>query len=206
MRLIPKTPKHLKLIFSSYIWDIKNSDNTLFLTFDDGPTAEITEWVLDKLLEYNAKATFFCIGKNVESNPEIYKRIIREEHSVGNHTHNHIRGWKTSVEEYVANVKNASHFIASNLFRPPYGEITIPKGKALKKMGYKIIMWDVVATDWDKTISLEKTASNVIKHAKSGSIVVFHDSVKAEKNMKYALSETLKYFSEKGYTFKKINF
>lgn len=204
MKLIPKTPQLVKLLFQSYVWDIKTKDKTLFLTFDDGPTPNVTEWVLDKLLEYNAKATFFCIGKNVQEHPEIYKRIISEGHSVGNHTQNHIKGWNTSVNAYLNNIKKASHFIDSKLFRPPYGEITIPKAKALKKLGYKIIMWDVVAIDWDHKISIKKVASNVLKNANSGSIIVFHDSLKAEKNMKHALLETLIKFSEKGFEFRNI--
>ena len=206
MKLIPKTPKLVKLIFPSYVWDIKTNNKTLFLTFDDGPTPNVTEWVLDILAKYNAKATFFCVGKNVEKYPELYKRIVHEGHSVGNHTYSHIKGWKVSVEDYIYNIERAANFINSKLFRPPYGEITIPKAKALKKLGYKIIMWDVVAIDWNPTISTKKTASNVLKNTASGSIVVFHDSIKAEKNMKFALSETLKHFSEKGYEFRNVAF
>lgn len=204
MILIPKTPKLIKLLFPTYIWDIKTSGKNLYLTFDDGPTPEITDWVLNKLSEYNAKATFFCLGKNVREHPEIYNRILTCGHAVGNHTFTHIKGWKTSQEVYTNSVKEASFYINSNLFRPPYGEITIPKGKALKKLGYKIIMWDVVAIDWDTNISTKKTAENVIKNSKPGSIIVFHDSVKAEKNMKHSLSQTLDFFSNEGYIFKKI--
>src|SRR5690606_27662698 len=167
MKLIPKTPKLVKLLFPFYVWDIKTQQNILYLTFDDGPTPGITDWVLDILLEYNAKATFFCLGKNVETNPDIYKRILAEGHAVGNHTYEHLKGWKTTPVEYIESIKKASTYIKSNLFRPPYGEITIPKGKILKKLGYKIIMWDILSIDWDKRISPKKTSENVLKNAKS---------------------------------------
>src|SRR5690606_5679413 len=204
MKLIPKTPKLVKLLFPTYVWDIKTSGKNLYLTFDDGPTPEITDWVLNKLSEYNAKATFFCLGKKVQKHTEVYSRIISDGHSVGNHTFTHIKGWKTTQEVYLNSVKETSFYVKSNLFRPPYGEITIPKGNALKKLGYKIIMWDVVAIDWNTDISTKQTADNVIKNSTPGSIIVFHDSLKAEKNMKYALSQTLDFFSNEGYSFKGI--
>ncbi|UOB19018.1 polysaccharide deacetylase family protein [Abyssalbus ytuae] len=204
MKLIPKTPGIVKFILSGYIWDIKTHEKSIYLTFDDGPTPFITNWVLDELSKYNAKATFFCIGKNVKTHPEIYKRIIEEGHSTGNHTFDHVKGWKTSVEEYIENTKKTAELVNSNLFRPPYGKITIPQGWALKKLGYKIIMWDVVAVDWDCKLDSETTYNNVINYTAPGSIIVFHDSVKAEKNMKYALTKVLEYFTKKGYTFKCI--
>ena len=204
MKLIPKTPKIIKLLFPTYVWNIKTSDKNLYLTFDDGPTPEITDWVLNKLSEYNAKATFFCLGKNVQNYPEIYNRILTGGHAVGNHTFTHMEGWRTTPEEYINDVKETSIYIKSKLFRPPYGRITITKSKALQKLGYKIIMWDVVAIDWSTNTSKKKTAENVIKNSKPGSIIVFHDSVKAEKNMKYALSQTLDFFSNEGYMFKEI--
>ncbi|WP_340075250.1 polysaccharide deacetylase family protein [Leptobacterium sp. I13] len=187
-----------------YTWDIPSINKTLFITFDDGPTPGVTDWVLEELQKYNAKATFFCIGKNVTKHPELYHRIIHEGHAVGNHTHGHIKGWKTSVSDYIEDIEKASEIIDSKLFRPPYGEITIPKGRQLKKLGYKIIMWDVLAIDWKPQISPEKSVSNVIKNARNGSIIVFHDSIKASRNMKHALSETLAYFHNSGYTFKSI--
>src|SRR5690606_19837558 len=162
MILIPKTPKLVKLLFPSYVWDIKLPGKNLYLTFDDGPTPEITDWVLNKLSEYNAKATFFCLGKNVQKHPEIFHRIISGGHAVGNHTFTHLRGWKNTIEVYTNSVIETSVYVKSNLFRPPYGEITTPKAKALKKLGYKIIMWDVLAIDWNMNISIKKTADNVI--------------------------------------------
>jgi len=204
MILIPKTPKFVKLLFPSYVWDIKSPGKNLYLTFDDGPTPEITDWVLNKLSEYNAKATFFCIGKNVQKHPEIYNRILSDGHAVGNHTFTHLKGWNTNPEEYINSVKETSFFVKSKLFRPPYGKITIPKAKALQKLGYEIIMWDVVAIDWNTKTSIKETANNVIKNSSPGSIIVFHDSFKAEKNMKYALSQTLDFFTNEGYLFKEI--
>jgi peptidoglycan/xylan/chitin deacetylase (PgdA/CDA1 family) len=212
-----KIPLVVKKMFPNYVWDIPTNDKTLYLTFDDGPTPVITNWVLNTLKSFDAKATFFCIGKNIESHPDIFKEILNDGHAIGNHTHNHIKGWKTSSEDYVANVLQAEQVMSSefkvqttsdsetnNLFRPPYGQITPKQGKELMRLGYKIIMWDVISFDWDKSISEETCLNNVIKKSTNGSIIVFHDSVKASKNMQYALPRTLEYFSEKGYVFKTI--
>ncbi|NER12692.1 polysaccharide deacetylase family protein [Leptobacterium flavescens] len=199
-----RTPWLVKKLFPSYIWNKGKEEKCIYLSFDDGPTPEITEWVLNTLREYNAQATFFCIGKNVELYPEIYKKILDEGHKTGNHTQNHLKGWKTSTSDYLENIAEASSYISSNLFRPPYGRITSSQAKALQKQGYSIIMWDVLAKDWDRSISQEKCAENVLKNAREGSIIVFHDSIKAEKNMKYALRATLDHFSKKGYCFKAL--
>ncbi|MCB4799862.1 polysaccharide deacetylase family protein [Neotamlana laminarinivorans] len=216
MNIIPiKTPLVVKKIFSKYIWDIPTTKRVLYLTFDDGPTPEITHWVLKTLKQYQAKATFFCIGNNVEKHPEILKDIITEGHIVGNHTHNHLKGWKTSKKLYLENTLKAQKTISSvfdtfmhtsNLFRPPYGKITNKQGKKLLAIDYKIIMWDVISFDWDKNITPETCLNNVIKKAKSGSIIVFHDSVKAQKNMTYALPKVLEHFYNLGFTFEAINF
>ncbi|WP_372937918.1 polysaccharide deacetylase family protein [Seonamhaeicola sp.] len=217
MSLTPiKTPVIAKRMFPNYIWDIPSSNKTIYLTFDDGPTPEITNWVLKTLNEYNAKATFFCIGKNIENHPSIFKNIINQGHSVGNHTQNHIKGWNTKTEAYIKNIedckKQLSKFQAKNtkptaiqLFRPPYGKIKLKQGKQLTTLGYKVVMWDVLSFDWDKNVSEEICFNNVISKAKSGSIVVFHDSVKASKNMMYALPKVLDYFSKLDYTFKAIS-
>ncbi|NAS32133.1 polysaccharide deacetylase family protein [Flavobacteriaceae bacterium R38] len=200
-----KTPGIIKKIFSGYTWNIRTRKKTIYLTFDDGPIPGVTEWILDTLSKYNAKATFFCIGNNVTSNPEIYQRILKEGHAVGNHTYNHLKGWNTTKEKYLQNIKEAAIHIDSKLFRPPYGRITSSQAKELRKMGYKIIMWDVLAMDWDANIPKEKCADNVLKNSKEGSIVVFHDSLKAEHNMKYALTTTLDHFSKKGYSFESLD-
>ena len=215
MKITPiKTPVLAKIIFSSYIWEIPSESKTLYLTFDDGPTPEITNWTLDILDKYKAIATFFCIGKNVSQHPEIFKNIQDKGHKIGNHTHNHIKGWRTSTKNYIANIKEAQKVIdlqqnktdsrSQILFRPPYGQIRPKQGKALTELGYKVIMWNVLAFDWDKDVTKEKCLENVISNAKEGSVIVFHDSVKAEKNMRYTLPKVLELFSKKGYTFKSI--
>lgn len=209
MRLyLVKTPKIIKQIFSNYIWSFftpNSSQKTIYLTFDDGPTPEITIWVLDLLKQFNAKATFFCIGENVKRYPTIYNRLITEGHAVGNHTYNHLNGWKTKFKDYIENTSIAKNYIESNLFRPPYGKITNKQGKALLKNGYKIIMWDVLSGDFDKSQTAEKCWNNVLNNTVDESIIVFHDSIKAEHKMKYALEKTLIHFSKKDFQFNKLH-
>jgi len=214
MRLTPiKTPKLLKTIFPKYVWNISNKEKVLYLTFDDGPTPEITNWILNTLKAYNAKATFFCIGANVNKFPDIFKHIIESGHAIGNHTANHLKGWKTKKNIYLENIKacdtifkskNITPLLNVKLFRPPYGKITRKQAKALLKIGYKIIMWDVLSFDWDSKTKKETCFKNVITNSKPGSIIVFHDSKKASRNMMYALPKVLDYFSKKGYVFKSI--
>ena len=199
-----KTPPLLKHVFSKLTWNIPNSSKTIYLTFDDGPTPIITDWVLEILKNYDAKASFFCVGKNVLAHPDIYERIITSGHNVGNHTHTHLKGWKTSTVEYLKNIENASLCITSNLFRPPYGQIRPKQVTALSQLDYKIVMWTILSLDWDKNISKEKCVMNVINNTSEGDIIVFHDSVKASVNMQYALPKVLDYFSRKGYEFKRI--
>ena len=235
MTLTPvKTPILVKRMFPNYIWNIPTTSKTIYLTFDDGPTSEITNWTLNILKQYNAKATFFCIGNNVEKYPNIFQNIINEGHAIGNHTQNHIKGWKTKTKDYLKDIFKAENTINSEipnskfqipkkthqqttnkksqdcqlltddclLFRPPYGQIKPKQGKKLIGLGYKIIMWDVLSFDWDKTVSPETCLNNVISKTTNGSIIVFHDSIKASKNMQYALPKVLEYFSGKGYGFK----
>jgi peptidoglycan-N-acetylglucosamine deacetylase len=196
-----KTHSIIKKIYSNYVWDIPNNDKIVYLTFDDGPTPEITDWVLNQLKIFDAKATFFCIGNNIEKHPEILKRIINENHSVGNHTFNHLNGWKTETNNYIDNIKLKAECYKqkSKLFRPPYGKIKKTQAKILQKLGYKIIMWDVLSADFDQQITPEKCLQNVIANVKSGSIIVFHDSVKAYKNLEYALPRTLQFLKENGF-------
>lgn len=201
-------------MFPNYVWDIATTNKVLYLTFDDGPTPEVTNWTLDILKQYDAKATFFCIGANVEKHPDIFKSIIKDGHTIGNHTQNHIKGWKTKTKVYLKEVKDAQTTIYSNLknlnaskvtlFRPPYGQIKPKQGKKLIELGYQIIMWDVLSFDWEQDLSEEKCLENVISKSKEGSIIVFHDSVKASKNMMYALPKVLDIFSKKGYKFKSL--
>lgn len=205
--MIPiKTPSIVKRLFPNYVWDIKTRDKSIFLTFDDGPTPEITCWVLNQLKAFNAKATFFCIGDNIEKYPHIYQSIIEQEHTVGNHTYNHLKGWATKTPKYISNIELTEKLICSKLFRPPYGKLKRKQGKILIEKGYKIIMWDVLSLDWDKSINGEQCYQNVIKNAAPGSIIVFHDSVKASKNLYETLPRVLKFFSQKGYSFKALNY
>jgi len=200
-----KTPWLLKKCYPSCIWNMSLKEKKIYLTFDDGPHPVATPFVLDELKKYKAKATFFCIGKNVVEHPDIYKQILFEGHRVGNHTHNHLNGWKAKDKDYFENIREAKKYIDSNLFRPPYGRITSFQLKNLTQVAaFKIIMWDVLSGDFDKEISSEQCTSNVISNARNGSIIIFHDSEKAFERMKIALPEALKYFFEKGFSFETV--
>ncbi|MEG9327188.1 polysaccharide deacetylase family protein [Salinimicrobium catena] len=215
-----KTPKLVKQLFPRRLWDGPAEGKRLYLTFDDGPIPEVTPWVLEELKRYDAKATFFCIGDNIAKHPEVYQKVISDGHSVGNHTFNHLNGWKTPVQEYFQNTEKCrkvmeQHSIVTgkpseekalkyNLFRPPYGRIKSRQARALEKLGYKIVMWDIISMDYDSIISAENCYRKVADNAKSGSIIVFHDSLKAEKNLRYALPKILKHFSREGYSFNKL--
>ncbi len=188
---------------SSLVWTIGNDDHALYLTFDDGPHPEITNWVLDRLGAHNAKATFFIVGENAKRYPDIVERIIREGHHIGNHTYNHISGWKNSTFTYLKNTIICPEICQTGLFRPPYGRMTRNQAKALSKR-YSLIMWDVLSGDFDRSIGPEKCTEKVLKHIKSGSIIVYHDSEKAEKNLKASLPVVLDILTKKGYAFKPI--
>ncbi|NCU06365.1 MAG: polysaccharide deacetylase family protein [Chitinophagaceae bacterium] len=207
MLYITTTPWWLRMLFPSDLtWNIPTAEKILYLTFDDGPTPEATSFVLDELKKYNAKATFFCIGENVQRYPQLYQRLFAEGHRVGNHTHNHLNGFTTKDELWLNNVKEAAKWIDSDLFRPPYGKIRNFQAKVLKEANppFRIIMWSVISADFDNKISPQKSFTNVKKNVKPGSIVVFHDSKKAFPNLRFALPETLKLFSSEGYRFEAI--
>jgi peptidoglycan/xylan/chitin deacetylase (PgdA/CDA1 family) len=184
------------------------NDKILYLSFDDGPHPVATPFVLDTLQRYDAKATFFCIGKNVQEYPEIYRRVLIDGHRTGNHTHNHLNGWKTDDRSYYENIRAASQLIDTDLFRPPYGRITKFQASLLHRMPlhYKVIMWDVLSADFDAKMTGPRCARNVIRHARPGSIIVFHDSEKAFVRLKEALPAVLNHFSELGYRFESIRF
>jgi peptidoglycan-N-acetylglucosamine deacetylase len=204
-----KTPWLFRNIYPSFIWNMPDENKNLYLTFDDGPNETATLFVLNELRKYNAKATFFCIGKNVLEHPEIYERVIDEGHKVGNHTQNHLNGWKTDDKTYLQNILEAAKYIDSNLFRPPYGRITRFQAKLISSQNnssaFKIIMWSVLSGDFDTELSPEKCLQNVLLNVESGAIILFHDSTKAFERMSYALPKTLEYFSEKGFQFKTID-
>lgn len=200
-----EVPKFIKRIFPNLIWSFsdEHQKKEVFLTFDDGPTPEITEWILKTLSNYNAKATFFCLGKNAEMYPDLASKILSEGHALGNHTYSHQKGFSMNVERYMQDVDLADEFLHTPLFRPPYGRITPSQARRLSDR-YKIIMWNVLSRDYSSVVSEEACAKTVVKHTKSGSIVVFHDSKKSFKNMSYALPILLEHLTREGYVCKKI--
>ncbi len=204
-----RTPWWLKKFYGSYIWEVPTKEKVIYLTFDDGPNPTVTEYVLDELRKYGAKATFFCIGRNVSDHPGIYKRILEEGHQVGNHTFDHLNGWETKTDVYLKGVSDAAKLIDSPLFRPPYGRIKSFQAKhiskALHKEDPKIIMWTVLSGDFDDELPKEDCLHNVILNAGAGSIVVFHDSEKSFSKLEYALPLVLKHFSKEGFRFEALN-
>lgn len=203
MYLIKPTWWLRKIYSSALTWKIPVEENKIFLTFDDGPHPTITPFVLNCLKQHNAKATFFCIGKNVQLYQGVFQQIIHEGHRVGNHTHNHLNGWKTTDKKYLENIILARKFIDSNLFRPPYGRITRFQIQQLKSI-FSIIMWDVLSGDFDAELSPQKCLQNVVSNTSSGSIIVFHDSEKAFPRLEYALPKALEFFAEQGYVMEGI--
>lgn len=218
MGIVPvKTPTLLKKLLPNIVWEFSTSEKVLYLTFDDGPTPEITQWTLDTLKQFQAKATFFCIGNNILKYPEIFQTVLNEGHRIGNHSQTHLKGWNTSIDHYILDIKKAQASIDSELkkytlesqklnkallFRPPYGRIKPSQGKALKALNYTVVAWSILSFDWETKTSPEQCYTNVISNATPGNIIVFHDSVKASVNLMYALPKVLAYFSEKGYSFK----
>jgi peptidoglycan-N-acetylglucosamine deacetylase len=207
-RYFIKTPGWIKKIYSSYIWSTPTAEKIIYLTFDDGPHPEATPFVLKELKKQEALATFFCIGKNVTEYPELYKRIIDEGHRVGNHTHNHLNGWKVSNEKYMEDIAEAARHIDSDLFRPPYGRITRFQSKNLQAVMQgkkaKVIMWDVLSADFDERINNKKCLENVIFNAGPGSIIVLHDSKKSFEKLQYVLPKVLIHLKNLGYRFESI--
>ena len=187
-------------MFPTFVWKVPDAEKRLFLTFDDGPIPEVTPWVLQQLDKYKAKATFFCVGENVQKHPEIHQEVIDRGHLIGNHTYNHLSGWATENIPYFHNVRHCARLVNSDLFRPPYGRLK-PKQVQFLSRHYKIVMWDVLSGDFDQKIAPAQVYMNVKDHAKDGSIIVFHDSLKAKENLEYALPRVLSHFSRLGYQF-----
>lgn len=211
--MIFRTPFFLPWLYPELVWKANTQEKKIFLTFDDGPVPGPTEFVLETLEKFKATATFFCIGDNVRKHPDVFAKIVEAGHSIGNHTFNHLKGWNYSTQEYIRNVELCANqfklcsiqFLESNnrtLFRPPYGRIKRNQINALT--GYQIIMWDVLTHDYAKSYSPERCLTGSINATRPGSIVVFHDSVKAERNMKYTLPRYLEYFSDKGFSFEAL--
>jgi peptidoglycan/xylan/chitin deacetylase (PgdA/CDA1 family) len=201
-----KSPFFLRWYYPSLIWNKARSGKAIYLTFDDGPIPDVTDFVLKTLADYNAKGTFFCIGDNIRKHPDIFKRLIAAGHRIGNHTYNHLKGWKTADKEYLNNFNQCQTLTSSSLFRPPYGRIKKSQIKAIKTLhpDIQIIMWDVLSGDFDIASSPEKCFQNVIRNTSNGSIIVFHDSLKAFERLQYALPKTLEYFQKQGYSFKTL--
>jgi peptidoglycan/xylan/chitin deacetylase (PgdA/CDA1 family) len=200
---IEQLPIWVRGIYRNITWRKSSREKIIYLTFDDGPIPEVTPWVLDILDHYKIKATFFCVGDNVRKHPEVYQEILRRGHRTGNHTYNHIRGLLTNTDEYLANVERAATYIDSDLFRPPHGDMKFRQLRQLRKK-YQIIQWDVISRDYNKKLKKEKVLDIVLKYARNGSIIVFHDSLKAENNMKYAMPKAIEVLLERGYEFRTL--
>ncbi len=199
-----KTPQVIQGLFPNFTWRIPTTDRQLFLTFDDGPIPEVTPWVLEQLAIYNAKATFFCVGDNIRKHPDVFAQVQAEGHALGNHTYNHLNGWNTDNISYFHNVRRGASGVKSVLFRPPYGKIK-PKQAQFLQRHYRIVMWDVLSADFDPAVSPEQCLNNVTRNAEPGSIVVFHDNVKAFERLQYALPRVLEHFANEGYSFERLN-
>jgi len=205
-----KTSWIIKKIFSNFIWSFPETEKVVYLTFDDGPVPGVTDWVLDQLDLHHAKATFFCIGDNIRKNPELFERVLENGHAIGNHTFNHLNGWKTDTKKYIENTILCESDIIKldpenkKLFRPPYGKIKASQSGILRKMGYRIVLWDILSVDYDQNVSPEKCLDNVLRNINPGSIIIFHDSQKAFPNLEYALPRTLNFLKENGYESKAI--
>ena len=198
-----KTPKIIQNLFPNCTWQMPTVQRKLYLTFDDGPIPEVTPWVLDQLKKYDAKATFFCVGENVSKYPAIFDATVEAGHSVGNHTFNHLSGWGNENIPYFHNVRKCAHQVKSSLFRPPYGRIK-PRQMQFLQRHYQIVMWDVLSGDFDPSISAETCYNNVVDHAKEGSIIVFHDSLKAKDKLEEVLPKVLEHFANKDFVFERI--
>lgn len=196
-------PEIIKRLWKIPVWRIKPDEKAVYLTFDDGPTLKVTPKLLDILDEFGVKATFFCVGENVQKYPDVFDEIKRRGHTVGNHTFNHLKGYQSSTQDYVRNVWKADEYVHSKLFRPPHGRIKLSQVRALKK-DFKIIMWDFVTYDFDKKVTPDEILKEVKKRSRNGSIVVFHDSLKAKKNMLAVLPEVLKFWKEEGFEIRTI--
>ena len=203
-----KTNFLMRALYPNFIWRKPTQEKKIYLTFDDGPIPEVTEFVLETLSKYDAKATFFCIGGNIQKHPDIFQKVINDGHSIGNHTFNHLKGWATDDDLYFDNIAQCkdellSNGVATKLFRPPYGRIKRSQSKVLL-LDYQIVMWDVLSGDFSLNLSPKTVLEKTLQYSEAGSIVLFHDSIKANKNMSYTLPRFLEHFSEKGFRFNSL--
>lgn len=199
-----RPPYALQKLYSKALWRAPVNEKIIYLTFDDGPVPEITSWVLDVLEQKKIKATFFCVGNNVDKHPDLFKEILNKGHAVGNHTYNHLNGWNTHTPSYIKNTLKCSEVVQSSLFRPPYGRIKKSQLRLLNTR-FKIVMWDVLSGDFDATLSPEQCLLNCKKYTRTGSIVVFHDSVKAWKSLVHTLPAYIDYCLENGFKFEMLS-
>lgn len=199
-----KTPEILKRLYPRQVWSLPETRKEIFLTFDDGPTPSITDWTLKELKKFGAKATFFLVGQNAEKYPDLIEAIRKEGHSIGNHTYKHLNGWSTNTNAYIKDILRCHEIVDSKLFRPPYGRITKSQTSIMLNR-YQVVMWDVLSGDFDQTITKERCLKNVLNHTQAGSIIVFHDSVKAADRMQYALPRVLEYYAKKGFAFSPLS-
>ncbi len=200
---IERPPILYRMLFSEALWRIPQKEKMVFLTFDDGPIPQVTPWVLDVLKQYNVPATFFCTGDNVARNPQLFDSLRAAGHQVGNHTMSHVKGLNMNTPDYLRNIEKADDLIKSPLFRPPHGFIRPSQFAAIKEK-YTTVMWDVVTRDYSNQLNGEQVLDNVRKYTRNGSIIVFHDSLKSEKNLRYALPRAIEWLLENGYRFGKL--
>jgi peptidoglycan-N-acetylglucosamine deacetylase len=200
MSFLIRPPILLRKFYKNSVWRIGKMEPNIYLTFDDGPIPELTPWVLDVLNEFNVKATFFCVGDNIVKYPEIFERIKQEGHQIGNHTFNHMKGWKNTTENYLMNVEKCQQLTQTNLFRPPYGRIKKSQYNLLEKK-YKVVFWDVLSYDYSDLVTPEQCLANSIKYTRKGSVIVFHDNIKAHDNLKFVLSRYISHFLELNFKF-----
>ena len=199
---IEQPPMLYRSLYPGSLWRIgEEQRKTIYLTFDDGPIPEVTPWVLELLDRYGIKATFFCVGDNVRKYPHVYRQLLEKGHKTGNHTFNHVQGWKSHTAFLLENTAKAAELIDSKLFRPPHGHMRVAQNCALQKAGYRVVMWDVVTRDYSRYMSPQQVLDNVKRYTRNGSVIVFHDSLKAEKRMKYALPRAIEWLLEEGYSF-----
>lgn len=207
-RYFVQPPSWIRLLYPNRLWRMDHGEKTIYLTFDDGPHPRITPYVLDLLNSYQAKASFFCIGQRVQQYPAVYERIVKEGHRVGNHTYTHVNGWKTSVDQYTREIQEAARYIASNLFRPPYGRLRSSQARrvafGLEQEDAMIVMWDLLSGDFDTTLNGEECFSLCKKYWRPGSIIVLHDSEKAWDRLEILLPALLEQASIEGYLFKAL--
>jgi peptidoglycan/xylan/chitin deacetylase (PgdA/CDA1 family) len=200
--LIEQPPQAYRMLFPGAVWRIgEPGRKRVFLTFDDGPIPEVTPWVLDQLDHYDIKATFFCVGDNVRKHPDLFQQVIEKGHHVGNHTFNHLQGWKHTPKKFLENTDLAGELINSPLFRPPHGHMRIKQCRELQQAGYRVVMWDVVTRDYSRFLTPQQVLGNVRHYTRNGSIIVFHDSLKAERNLREALPRSIEWLLAEGYSF-----